>query len=367
MTDSENSGNDRLPLSTAGSNPLSTSSLAKILVIRLKSIGDVILTLPATDLIRENFPAARIVFLTSKENASIVEGFAAVDEIMVLDREPYRRLRLVTIVQQTVELWRCLRRERFDLVVDFQGYGETALCAWLTRAPHRWGMALHASRRWALTRTVKQNGTIHPAERHRQMLTDCGLRPTAARNEFRLSEAAVVQARSFCTQRGLGPSKPILYLQPFTSSAGKNWPIQKYLALARHWRQNGLEVIFSGGRADLPALEPACAEGFVVAAGLPLQTVFGLLHMAALVVGGDTGLLHLAVALQRRVLMLIKPRGTGAPVPYRHPEWAITPAPSDPVESIDVGRVLKASAAALRQSRIVAGDVPDPQVAAEQS
>ena len=57
-----------------------------ILLIRLKAIGDVVLTLPAVGALRENFPAAKITFLTSKENASLLRGFREVNEVMALDR-----------------------------------------------------------------------------------------------------------------------------------------------------------------------------------------------------------------------------------------------------------------------------------------
>jgi ADP-heptose:LPS heptosyltransferase len=46
-------------------------------LIRLKSIGDILFTLPAVNVIRENFPSAKIAFLTSKENAPLLQGFRA--------------------------------------------------------------------------------------------------------------------------------------------------------------------------------------------------------------------------------------------------------------------------------------------------
>ena len=57
-----------------------------ILLIRLKSIGDIVLTLPAVRAVRENFPAARLHFLVSREHAPILRGFRDVDEIIPVDR-----------------------------------------------------------------------------------------------------------------------------------------------------------------------------------------------------------------------------------------------------------------------------------------
>jgi ADP-heptose:LPS heptosyltransferase len=95
-----------------------------ILLIRFKSIGDVLLTLPAVHAVRENFPAARITFLTVRENAPLLRGFRDVDEVISLDRTA-----LKNPLRAAPEFFRLLRRLRagkFSIVVDFQGYGETA-------------------------------------------------------------------------------------------------------------------------------------------------------------------------------------------------------------------------------------------------
>ena len=61
-----------------------------ILLIRLKSIGDVLFTLPAVHRVRENFPGAKITFLTSRENAPLLEGFREVDGVITLDHARFQ-------------------------------------------------------------------------------------------------------------------------------------------------------------------------------------------------------------------------------------------------------------------------------------
>ena len=110
-----------------------------ILLIRLKSIGDVLFALPAVHVIRENFPGAKITFLTSRENAPLLEGFREVDGVITLDRARFQSGNPLAIVSEAFSLFRRLRGGKFSLVVDFQGYGETAWLAWLSGAPQRWG------------------------------------------------------------------------------------------------------------------------------------------------------------------------------------------------------------------------------------
>ncbi len=131
-----------------------------------------------------------------------------------------------------------------------------------------------------------------------------------------------------------------MVIQPFTSSEPKNWPLENFLAVARHWRDRGVQVIFIGGPADRARLEPARAEQFCVAAGLPLLVSAGLTQLAALTLGGDTGLGHLAVAQGRRVVLLMMHNQPGACVPFQHPDWAIVPERRGFIREISVDRVL---------------------------
>ena len=288
-------------------------------------MGDVVFTLPAVQAVRENFPSARITYLTSRENSTLLKGFDGVDETVVLDRERLRSGNPFSTMSEFFKLLRRLRSGRFSLVVDFQNYGETA---WLTRftgAPRRWSSFDHPKRRWAYTYCLPDDAPLHPADAHLELLRHGGLSVGKIHNEFHLPPAALTAARAFFSEHKLDPEKPTLFIQAFTSAPQKNWPLENYLAVARHWREHGLQIIFGGGPGDRAALSPAIAENFCVAAGAPLLVSGGLVHLSTLVLGGDTGLLHLAVSLGKPVLMLMQQSYTGCPIPFQHPEWVITP------------------------------------------
>ena len=97
-----------------------------ILLVRLKSFGDVVLTLPAVHALRAAFPQARIAFLTSKELAPLLEGFKEVDTVLTLDRARFRWFSPGGIILETFGVLRKLRARPFSLVIDFQGYGARA-------------------------------------------------------------------------------------------------------------------------------------------------------------------------------------------------------------------------------------------------
>ncbi|HUA38777.1 MAG TPA: glycosyltransferase family 9 protein [Candidatus Sulfopaludibacter sp.] len=317
-----------------------------ILVFRLKSMGDVLFTLPAIHALRENFPDAQITFLSSRENAPLLRGFREVDRIIALDRAIlFNPLRAGPEVFRLLhQLWRA----KFSLTVDFQGYGETAWLSWWSGAPTRWGSVYSRGREWLYTHGVRRDEQIHLADWNLSLLRQCGLRLGEISNEFVLPTDALAEARQFFADNRLDPARPTLFLQPFTSTPHKNWPLVNFLALARHFQSRGVQIIFGGGPADRGALEPPRAMGFVISAGTPLLVSGALTKLSRLTVGGDTGLLHLAVAMKKRVLMLMTV--TGQTYPYQQPDWAITPLQGTGLAGMPVAQVVPAVEQALSES-----------------
>jgi ADP-heptose:LPS heptosyltransferase len=308
-----------------------------ILLIRLKSMGDILFTLPAVNRVRTAFPQAKLTFLVSRELAPLLEGFRDLDGVVTLDRASFRRFNPKAMALGVLKLWRQLRQDKFSLVIDLQGYGETAVMTWCTSAPQRWGTVYRAGRGWAYTRGIRRDAGPHPVEVHLAMLEQCGLPAAPVRNEFVLPPGALELGRQFFADAGLDPVRPTLFIQPFTSAAAKDWPLNHYLGVARNWRSRGMQVVFGGGPAERAALEGALQGTFPLSAGVPLLVTAALMQLSTIVVGGDTGVLHLAVAMGKRVVMLMGSTGPGSCYPFRHRDWAVVPAEKLPVSSIEPG------------------------------
>jgi len=321
-----------------------------ILLVRLKSMGDVLFTLPAVHAVRENFPEARLHFLVSRQNAPLLRGFSEIDEVIVLDQAVFLSKNFKAICRGAVDLLRRLRQPRFARVIDFQGFGETELLAWWTGAPERWGSVYRRHRGWLYSRGAWRNDGMHLADWNLSLLRQCGLPIGPIENKFVLPADALDEARKVFAACQLNWTEPTLFIQPFTSSPHKNWPLEDYLALAAHWRSRGIQILFGGGPSERPALEPARAAGFAVAAGSPLLVSAGLAKLSTLIVGGDTGLLHLAVAMGRRVVMLMGARAWRLTHPLHHPDWAVTTHASDYVSEIKADAVLSACGRALAEA-----------------
>lgn len=309
-----------------------------ILLIRWKAIGDVVFTLPALRCVRSNFPDSRITYLTSPEFTTLIKSFAAADEILTLDRARLKRF-FNGGLKELLSLWRGLSRTRYDIAVDLQGYGETAWLSWLTRAPQRWGLVHRPSRGWAYTRAVRRDDKAHAIDAHLKFLAECGLVTTPVQNVFELPSEKRADAERLFSEFGLKPDRPTIFIQPFTSTPYKDWPLEKWLALGRQLRDLEIQVLFGGGPADRARLAPATLENFPVAAGTDLLTSCSLAARCAVVIGSDTGMLHLANAAGCRVVMMTHQNAKERP--YGHPDWVLTPRQAGvPVAEIELDTVL---------------------------
>jgi ADP-heptose:LPS heptosyltransferase len=299
----------------------------RILLIRLGGLGDVVFTLPAVNAVKAAFPKARLTFLVYKEFATLMEGFPAIDSLITLDRAKYRQFNPVTVVREAFRLLRELRQNRFNLVIDFQGFGETGLLARWTGAPKRWGSVYRPARGWAYTDAIPRDPQLHAVDYQLDMLRRSGgiVPSSPGSSRFKLPQVHLAQARLLFQEWKLDESRATLLIQPFSNGEHKNWPLNEYLAVARHWQKQGFQVIFGGGPGEQEALGPARQAGFQVAAGSPLLVSAGLVGLSTVVLGGDTGLLHLAVAMGKRVVMIMGSKDPGSCFPYGHPEWALVP------------------------------------------
>jgi ADP-heptose:LPS heptosyltransferase len=166
-------------------------------------------------------------------------------------------------------------------------------------------------------------------------------------------EPAVREARRLFGQWGLDDTHPTLFIQPFSNGHHKNWPFASYLDIARSWKSRGLQVVFGGGPADRPAMEPARQAGFPVAAGTPLLVSAGLVSLSSVVLGGDTGLLHLAVAMGKRVVMIIGSTQPGSCFPFQHSDWTVLPSAGTELSAVNPEAVLGACTRALAEQENV--------------
>ena len=297
----------------------------RILIVRLSSLGDVVHALPLLDALRRARPDAHLAWLVEEGAASLLEGHPQLDRLFVAPRGELQGLvrsgRWGTAGARLRALLRELRAERFDLSIDAQSNLRSGLLARASGASSRIGFAPPFSKEYAhrlLTlRVSPPTGPQLKVERNLELLRPMGIRPCAPRACIPVSE----RARRFA-ERALHAPGPWVALHPGVSEMGaiKRWPAERYAMVARQlWADYGARVLVTWGPGEETLARRVAAEGSArtAPATASLQELAALYQRCAVVVGSDTGPVHLAAALGVHSVALYGPKDPGIYAPWQ--------------------------------------------------
>ena len=285
----------------------------RFLVVRLGSLGDIVHTFPAVAGLRESFPRAEIVWLTHPRWKELVECSELAAEIWETDTRSYKSLR---------EIIGKIHKQNFTAAIDYQGLWKSAALPFLGGVARRIGFSSQAIRELGVpilyTNRVRCART-HIADQNGELSLCAGARNGTA--PVTLAVSTIQEAFVLRLLRGSAVERYVV-LSPSGGWRSKCWPPDRYGALCQKIRANlDLRCIlnYGPGEEDMVASIKAASGGAEpIAYNGSLIQLMALLRNAVCVVGGDTGPLHLAVALGTPVVAIFGPTDPARNGPY-HP------------------------------------------------
>ncbi|MEA2235309.1 MAG: heptosyltransferase [Thermoanaerobaculia bacterium] len=275
----------------------SSDSLSKLLVIRLSAFGDVIHTIPAVVALRDALPNTEVAWAVEPAYAQLVETVAGVKAIRVSLKQ--------WSLARIAEAWKNVRG--YEDVIDFQGLIKSALIARATGAKRRYGFAKDVIREkpaaWFINRPVPIVSSRHVVDWNLDLARACA--PAITR-------VPAVDFAPFADDPSgkLGAFANRIVILPGAGRPQKQWPVERFAELARRLGDAAL-VAWGPGEESI-----AHAIGAEVAPPTSFRELAFLLSHARLVIGGDTGPLHLAAALGVPVAGLYGPTNPARNGPY---------------------------------------------------
>jgi heptosyltransferase-1 len=359
-----------------------TPRFNSLLVVRLSAMGDIIHTLPAAAALRRAFPHATLGWLVEERWAELLctlrhprSGRRSpqrplVDRVHTVNTAEWRRapFSFNTWQQMAVGLSE-LRGIRYDAAIDFQGAVRSALLARWSGAPIVYGSAQPRENAASMfyTRKVLTNGT-HVVE---QALALAGAiipgRMAETQVEFPVDPDAESKIAGLTAE-----GKSFAILNPGAGWGAKRWPAERYGQVAKELAKEGLcsLVNYGPGEEELAAAVETASEGAARKVSCSVSELIALTRRARLLIGGDTGPIHLAAALKIPVVAIFGPTNPARNGPFgtrsivlrstssitdhtRHPE------PEQGLLEITVGEVV-AAARKLLQSHVAVPDIAEP-------
>lgn len=270
-----------------------------VLAVRFSSIGDVLLTTPLLRAIRRRHPAARITVLTKLAHAPLLSHNPHVNRVIGLNaNQPLRGLAAE------------LRAQRYTNLLDLHDNLRSRMIRslvpgrWRTYPKHRIARAIliHTKRNW-------YRDARPTAERYFDAARDLDVFPDGAPPDLFLSPEAMREAAEWLGRAGL--DRPLIAVAPGAAHATKRWPLGYWQALIHRVVEHGFDVLLLGGKAD--AMEGKVLAGSAGArvanavGQFGLQGTGALLQRARVLVSGDTGVMHMATAVETPVVALFGP------------------------------------------------------------
>ncbi len=335
----------------------------RVLLVRLSALGDVIHTWPLATELKAAAAVERLAWVVEEPLLPLVEGHPAVDEAIPVATRRWRRHPLAHRTRREAAALRArLATLAPDLCLDPQGVAKSALVTWWSRAPRRLGFARpwrrEAAAGLAYTETVPlPEGLRHVVDRNLHLAAAAGLVPAAT---GATPDGGWLLGRLPPPPAG-GPAGAAVLL-PAAGGAHKLAPPGFWAEVARRLAAAGLPAVVAWGPGERGLAERVAAEGgATVAPPTDLLQLAALLAAAAVVVGGDTGPVHLAASLGTPTVALFlatdparnAPRGDRVAV-VSCVEPAAGPGASArarPVRRPDPGEVAAAAAALLPRRR----------------
>ena len=309
-------------------------TIDRLLIVRLSAMGDVIHTLPAAQALRQAFPNTMMGWL-------IEERWA---ELLCAPGTPRRGLRsarrpladwvhavnltgwgkslspiatLISTLQQVAKVWNDVRSVRYDVAVDLQGAIRSAVLARWSGAGMVYGGAEPRESPASLWYTrgvmargvhvVEQNLSVAEAVAQRELMLPGVELPRDLEVEQRIQQRLA--------EEGIGT---FAILNPGAGWGAKRWPAERYGYVARALARDGVRAIvnYGPGEENLAREAEATSDGAAKAMKCSITELIALTRRARLFIGGDTGPMHLAAALQVPVAAIFGPTDPARNGPY---------------------------------------------------
>jgi len=298
------------------SNILLAESSPKILLVKLSSLGDVLHNLPILWDIRARLPNAQIDWVVEEAYVSLLQpllsrdGFRGVDRIIPFGLRRWKKsLFSLETWRQSFAFKRNLQSVTYDVVIETQGLLKSALvCALANKSSNAVIAGLANATEYSgyeplarnfYTQLVQVPLQCHAVDRSRYVMCSALDWPLIDREEGANFYPAHYRPQASSSQAVDFKSPYVLFFHS-TARQAKRWPNLNWVALGNELAGRGYQVILPWGSAAEKAVSTELASqipGAVVPQAFSIQDAFSIVSSAALIVGVDTGLTHLAAVL----------------------------------------------------------------------
>ncbi|MFH1612275.1 MAG: glycosyltransferase family 9 protein [bacterium] len=288
----------------------------KILIIRLSSIGDVLLTTPIIKALREKYKNSYIAFVVEPKSYEIIKDNSYLDKIFIFHKQEFEQKlkknikNLPIVFQEIKDFVAKIKEEKFDLVIDLHNVDRSAFLSIFSKAKYKIGDNKQLLNIF-LNKKIKTSGRKkHIVENYLEIVKSLGIMEIEKKPNINFLEEDENFANVFLKKYSIQPKK-LIGINPFASWPTNLWVPQYYAKVIDFLNCKGYSTIIFGQNENNPYLKEvinSLKTTSIIAIGKTnLTQLAALIKQCSLLITPDTGPMHIATAVGTKVLALFGP------------------------------------------------------------
>ncbi len=307
-------------------------SVGKILVIKLRHIGDVFLSAPAIRALKETFPDAKVSVLINSGTEDALSGNSAIDELIIMDRS-IKKLSLVNRIAKEIVFLRKIRAKDFDMAVDLTSGDRAAILSYISGARYRLAADPDkkgfAGKRYLYTHLANIDKQKHIALQNLDIVRQFGIDAKREDVDFFIPEEAKVFVKKIFEENSIGDADKVVHIHPTSRWLFKCWK-DEYMAEIISWLiEKGIKVIVTSA-PDKREIEKAkrilsltasrithhASRVLDLSGRTTIKQLAAVSEASDLFLGVDSAPMHIAAAVGTPVVALFGPTQENLWGPY---------------------------------------------------
>ena len=305
-------------------NKISTfKSVGKILVIKLRHIGDVLLSAPAIRALKESFPDAKVSVLINSGTEDVLSGNSAIDELIIFDRS-IKKLPLVSRIAKEIAFLRGIRAKEFDMAVDLTSGDRAAILSYISGAGYRLaadpGKKGFAGKRYLYTHLANIDKQKHIALQDLDIVRQFGIDAKSEEVDFFIPEEAKAFVKKIFEENGIEDTDKVVHIHPASRWLFKCWKDEYMAEIISGLIEKGAKVIITSA-PDKREMEKAkrilsltvsrithhASRVLDLAGKTTIKQLAAISEASDLFLGVDSAPMHIAAAAGTPVVALFGP------------------------------------------------------------
>lgn len=298
--------------------------IRKILIIKLRHIGDVLLTVPAIRAVRETFPSAYIAALVNKGTEEMLTGNPLLNEVIAYDSD-IKELPLHIRVLREVNFVRSLRNMGFDMTVDLTSGDRAAIISLISGARYRLAYdpcgAGFLGKRFLYTHLAQKNESQHMALQNLDVVKQFGISTGDLKVDFYIPDEARLFVRRIFEENDIKADDTVVHVHPASRWLFKCWKDEYMAEVIKRLTKQGIRVILTSSPdkremekakrilSFCPSPENQQSRVIDLCGKISIKQLAAVSEISDLFFGVDSAPMHISAAIGKPVMAIFGPSG----------------------------------------------------------